>query len=196
MKVKKHILVLCITTALLFLVGCACEHEWVEATCTEPKTCNKCGEIEGEPLEHDWKAATCTEPRTCTRCGATMGRALGHDWMNATLSTPETCSRCGHTTGDTIEETAVAYIISDLKLRLINPDSLITHGYSYDYIEGDRFIYFYITLDYAAMNGFGGYTMDDQTWYMKVDKVTNTAYESSWEEYHGGWEKTEANYKT
>ena len=47
-------------------------HEWVEATCTAPKTCKTCGETEGEALGHDWKEA----PKTCTRCGATEGEKL------------------------------------------------------------------------------------------------------------------------
>lgn len=28
--------------------------------------------------EHDWVAATCTEPKTCADCGETEGDALGH----------------------------------------------------------------------------------------------------------------------
>ncbi len=40
----------------------SCAHEWVEATCTEPKTCSLCGETEGEALGH-------TEgPTLCERC--------------------------------------------------------------------------------------------------------------------------------
>ena len=51
-------------------------HEWVEATCTAPKTCKTCGETEGEALGHDWKDATTEAPKTCTRCGATEGEKL------------------------------------------------------------------------------------------------------------------------
>ena len=51
-------------------------HEWVEATCTAPKTCKTCGAIEGEALGHDWKEATTEAPKTCTRCGATEGEKL------------------------------------------------------------------------------------------------------------------------
>ena len=51
-------------------------HEWVEATCTAPKTCKTCGETEGEALGHDWKEATTEAPKTCTRCGATEGEKL------------------------------------------------------------------------------------------------------------------------
>ena len=51
-------------------------HEWVEATCTAPKTCKTCGAIEGEALGHDWKEATTEAPKTCSRCGATEGEKL------------------------------------------------------------------------------------------------------------------------
>ena len=75
-------------------------HEWVEATCTAPKTCKTCGETEGEALGHDWKDATCTAPKTCKTCGETEGEALGHDWKEATTEAPKTCTRCGATEGE------------------------------------------------------------------------------------------------
>ena len=77
-----------------------CDHEWAEATCTEPATCTKCGKTDGEALGHDWIEATCTEPETCSRCGETEGEALGHEWEDATCTEPETCSVCGETQGD------------------------------------------------------------------------------------------------
>jgi uncharacterized protein YjdB len=33
-------------------------HDWQEATCTEPKTCKKCGQTEGEVLGHEWGTPT------------------------------------------------------------------------------------------------------------------------------------------
>ena len=55
------------------------EHSWTEATCTSPKTCATCNEIEGEPLGHieeiiPGKDATCleaglTEGKKCSVCG-------------------------------------------------------------------------------------------------------------------------------
>ena len=57
-----------------------CEHDWIAATCTAPKTCSKCGETEGAALGHtevavEGKAATCvetglTEGKKCSTCGA------------------------------------------------------------------------------------------------------------------------------
>lgn len=48
---------------------------------------------------HQWKNATCTEPVTCVLCGETAGDAIGHQWANATYTTPKTCVICGKTEG-------------------------------------------------------------------------------------------------
>ncbi len=74
-----------------------CVHEWIDATCTEPKTCSLCGATEGDPIAHDYANATCTEPQTCTHCGATVGSALGHNYKAATCTADSVCSRCGKT---------------------------------------------------------------------------------------------------
>ena len=74
-------------------------HDWAAATCTAPKTCNRCDAIEGTALGHDWAAATCTAPKTCNRCDAIEGTALGHDWAGATCTAPKTCNTCGVTDG-------------------------------------------------------------------------------------------------
>jgi hypothetical protein len=96
---KKCIFAIVVMVCTLLLGGCCMSHEWKDATCTEPKTCQKCGETEGTSLGHDWKAATCLEAKTCKRCGATEGSALGHDWKEATCEDPKTCKVCGATEG-------------------------------------------------------------------------------------------------
>lgn len=97
----------CLTALLLALAfsGCACTHEWQDATCTEPKTCAKCGEIEGEAHGHQWQEPTCTEPKTCKICGETEGDALGHEWINASCAAPKTCGVCGETEGSALGHT-------------------------------------------------------------------------------------------
>lgn len=80
---------------LLMLTGCCLQHEWKEATCTEARTCTKCGKEEGEPLPHEWQEATCTEPRTCTVCGAAEGAANGHTYEVTSCTEPKACSICG-----------------------------------------------------------------------------------------------------
>ena len=41
----------------------SCAHVWKEATCDEPKTCNKCQETKGNALGHT------TDSGICSRCG-------------------------------------------------------------------------------------------------------------------------------
>ena len=47
-----------------------CQHEWIDATCTAPKTCSICGAIEGSALGHNYVEdiidATCTATGTKT----------------------------------------------------------------------------------------------------------------------------------
>lgn len=77
--------------------------------------------------EHTWVEATCTEPRTCTECGATEGEALGHeegDWEITTSASGEDtlkkrCSRCG----EVLEEEAVPALPSDTLAQI--PDALM-----------------------------------------------------------------------
>lgn len=85
------------------LTGCACQHEWLEADCTTPKTCSKCGAAEGEALDHSWKEADCTTAKTCSRCGLTEGNALGHSWLEATCTAPKHCANCTATEGLPLE---------------------------------------------------------------------------------------------
>ena len=89
-----------------------CEHEWVDATCETPKTCDICGETEGEALGHSYEAVV-TEPNcedkgytthTCSVCGDAYTSdevdALGHSWKDATTEAPKTCESCGETEGE------------------------------------------------------------------------------------------------
>ena len=57
-------------------------HSWIDATCTNPKKCDVCGEVDGNALGHNWNAATCTTPKTCIACQETEGEALGHTYDN------------------------------------------------------------------------------------------------------------------
>ncbi len=110
MNLKKTVLVFICIFTLFIITGCAdyyecvnhfdtdnngycnncntnvCLHNWVEATCTSPKTCTICKITEGEKLEHiegdvvieDMIEATCTtdgeyyEIKYCTVCNETL----------------------------------------------------------------------------------------------------------------------------
>lgn len=83
-------------------------HSWVNATCTEPKTCSACSVTNGDPLGHDMSVtATCTTPLSCSRCDYTEGEALGHTWVDATCTTAKTCSVCSATEGEALGHTWV-----------------------------------------------------------------------------------------
>lgn len=79
---KKEVFVLILGLITLLLSGCSCRHKWQEATCTEPKTCSKCGETEGEALGHtpgdwivgesDFVAAEKQENLSCSVCGEVL----------------------------------------------------------------------------------------------------------------------------
>ena len=79
-----------------------CEHVWVDADCTTPKTCSLCGKTEGEALGHSYGEAVetvapdCTnageEQSTCSACGDVKTEtiaALGHNYVDGV------CSVCG-----------------------------------------------------------------------------------------------------
>ena len=104
---------------LLSLSACGHEHQWTEASCLAPKTCQSCGETEGEALGHSWTDATCDTPKTCTRCAVTEGAALGHSWADATYLAPKTCTVCAATEGEAL----VSYFAeSGLEAKLLDKD--------------------------------------------------------------------------
>ena len=97
---KKLMIIALALVMLLTLAGCACEHEWIDADCMNPKICAKCEEIEGTPLGHTWSAATCVDPKICENCAVTEGEPKGHEWVEATCTEPNICSVCGETDGE------------------------------------------------------------------------------------------------
>lgn len=99
---KKVFMLLTLSLLMLGLLTGCCSHVWYAATCTAPKTCQECGETEGEALGHTWEDATCTTPKTCSTCKETEGEALGHTWQEATTEAPKTCSICQQTEGEKI----------------------------------------------------------------------------------------------
>ncbi len=105
---KKTFFVFILAALCVFvLTGCQCEHEFLDADCLSPKTCELCGETEGEALGHDWQDASCIVPQTCSRCGLTEGETTDHSWQDASCTAPKTCSVCALTEGETLEHTWV-----------------------------------------------------------------------------------------
>lgn len=135
--------VVVLLVALFFLTSCP-HSEWNPATCTAPKTCNMCGETEGEALGHDWTEATCTSPKTCSRCGVTEGEAKGHvpgewkqekpDYSAATITTAQKCSVCGATL-DSKKEDITSFVDGEV-FSIPASDFVKRMGKAYSSISG------------------------------------------------------------
>ncbi len=97
---KKTLCIISVLFISAILSGCCLKHQWADATCTQPKTCEKCGETQGEALSHTWGEATCTAPKTCSVCNATEGEPLEHSWIPATCTEASHCVVCKTTTGE------------------------------------------------------------------------------------------------
>ncbi|MGN0517091.1 MAG: hypothetical protein ACI4II_00020 [Acutalibacteraceae bacterium] len=104
-----------------------CEHDWIEATCTTPSICSKCGEKRGSVLGHNYEGVTCTTDGKCTRCGD-IEPALGHAWKDADCTTPKTCSICGKTKGKALGHTTDNGICERCGLELFKPIKNSGHG--------------------------------------------------------------------
>ena len=103
---KKRITLMALLCVLLIAVvafaSCGkneCDHEYKDATCTEPKTCEECGKTKGSPLGHNFVPATCTTPEVCSVCGFVQSSEKGHSWAEATCTAPMTCTVCFVTEG-------------------------------------------------------------------------------------------------
>lgn len=109
----------------------ACEiHTWVDATCTEPKTCSVCGEVDSEfpATGHNFTEATCTEDSVCTVCNITGDEALGHNFNSPTCVLPATCTRCGEEGDPALGhdyENSVCNTCGDIMYGDINGDEAI-----------------------------------------------------------------------
>ena len=87
-------------------------HEWIEATCDEPRTCKTCGATQGSALGHSWGAWTVvtapgcekegTERRVCSHDSSHIETrsiaATGHDWGSWSRVTEPTCTAAGKET--------------------------------------------------------------------------------------------------
>ena len=54
----------------------------------QERTCSECGETETSTIEalgHNWREATCSMPKTCETCSATEGAALAHAYAVETV---------------------------------------------------------------------------------------------------------------
>lgn len=207
---KKLISLVVVSVMILgSITGCGHEHTWVDATCTEPKTCTGCGETEGEALGHDWKEATCTEPKTCSRCGQTEGEALGHKLSEANYQDAPVCSVCGETVGEPLEAAFEKYGLK-CNVEYNVPRDFNTQGdddpnmpvtgeivfYDYEVFESDdeheavegyewRSVIYQITFKKEDYDKYGWISSDTTTDYYTLLMDENGEFDGESLNYHG-----------
>lgn len=133
---KYILLSVAISSSLLF-TACGHEHTFSEATCTTPKTCTECNEVEGEALGHTWLEATTEAPKTCESCGLTDGEPLAKSEsdkaMNPDYDNPEEyAAEDYYDTEETVAETSDG---SDLSFNVDIID-VTAEGYKKDLEAG------------------------------------------------------------
>jgi len=80
-------------------------------------------------VDHNWKNATCTDPQTCTNCNTTVGNSLSggqdHTWDNGVLTKDPTC-------GETGEMTYTCTVCNDTKTESVDATGEHTYDDSKD----------------------------------------------------------------
>lgn len=128
-----------ISILVVLVLLLVCFHNWKDATCLTPITCEKCGETQGEPLGHEWVEANCTEAKHCVKCNISEGEALGHTIKEMKTTKESSCSEEGERKGfcdrcqkDCIEKIdKLPHTKSDWKIKkdyVFNPDGSIETG--------------------------------------------------------------------
>lgn len=144
-------------SVLLCLSGCMHQHEWIEATCTEPRTCAECGETEGEPLGHtpgEWENTN-------------------YDYVSATYLSIQKCTVCGETLDSSVESMTsfienggFTFTPSQFRDRFDNKVSSIS-GFGADYntvdMNTDDGVLSYAIMDNEVVGSLNYVTMDGQT---------------------------------
>ena len=94
-------------------------HEWLDATCTSPKTCNKCNLTDGEKLGH-----TCIVG-TCERCNQEI-----HPELKILVELPATFSRIFDSSGEILSKMTITEISYEYSK---NGDLIITFSFEKNY---------------------------------------------------------------
>lgn len=134
----------------------SCDHQWIEATCIEPKTCSKCGTTEGDPLGHDFAPATVDSPKKCKICGFEEGEKIritevnmpDDSWWDYDY-TNDAILNCKYT--DEVDGGCLHYYYYDFDLNpvydgyLVFPDSIGKyHSCIFDLSQG---LFYWLTMD-------------------------------------------------
>ena len=171
-------------------VAASCDHQWIDATCTEPKTCSICGATEGDPLGHDFAPATVDSPKRCKVCGFEEGEKVkvktvnlsGEGWWDYDY-TNDAIINCQFT--DEIDGRCLHYYYYDFDLNPVYDDFLVfpdNIGYPY---------YYFYDLSHGL---FYWFTQDEKSSYLEVYKIRESGFEQIYEsEVPGSYKKDDIN---
>ena len=146
---NKKLIVIAIVVALalvaggvvLFLTGNKeCEHKWLDATCSAPKTCQLCQATEGTALEHTGGTATCTAKAVCSACGTQYGELKSHDFNDATCTEAKKCKNCSAVEGTALGHTGgTATCVTKAECTRCGEDygEIGTHAYTQQALNPD-----------------------------------------------------------
>ncbi len=75
-------------------VGAKGQHQWIEASCQAPRTCERCNESIGAVSDHTWVQISCSQPISCSVCRAESDEPTVHQWVFNGCLEKRTCRDC------------------------------------------------------------------------------------------------------
>ena len=203
---KKITALFAVLAVVVSLCGCCMKHSWADATCTEPKTCTKCGAAEGEPNGHlfsdwfveseDFAEMTRSLTRTCSACGEaeydTEEIKLDYDRVtmirvDGNIYAWDAYTGTGYPVGEYIHNGKTLYYLNIADL----PGTLVTAGYFENGGGKDTYIKFErpiknlagVWFDYSITpDRYDSYK--DTEWYMLVlDDMSKIKHEDDYDDY-------------
>ena len=121
-----------VTALLPCLLNCG-DHELSEYHCEYGQYCTVCFEIVRGGSNHEWADATCDAPMTCQGCGETQGETIPHEYGDDV--TDPTCEGIGYTTytcihcGDSYTDHEEESLGHDYSVAVTEP-TCKDHGYT------------------------------------------------------------------
>ena len=142
-----------------------------------------CGEKETDTIvaSHAWKEATCTEAKSCSKCGLTDGAALGH---TCSIGTCERCSTTVHPTVNLPSTPMTVWWYNNCSMKITELSyKFDSYGNLFISFSGEKTYgkdSAYIALNYKVLDedGYVLYTgMWAETGYNTGDKFRNETLE-------------------
>ena len=140
---------------MFILSACGCDHEWTNATCLSPKTCNLCGKTKGNTTDHNYMDANCDHPKRCSFCDYTVGKALGHNYIDGC------CTKCSSRDPNYVDLNYFGYINNYGMNTWVQ---ITSYSFGENYVEA--YIFDVRSYDYNYVEN-GGVFADNFDYFLK-----------------------------